>query len=172
MRLLHGGGFQARYQEIARLIPSGVTMIDLCCGDAYLYRKYLAGRVDYLGIDNNSIFINWLKRRGINCRRLDVMRDDIGQADYLVLQASLHQFIPNHRELLIKALRAAKKRVIISEPKYNLADHPNFLIRTAAQILTSRHRFSRDAIVDLYLELGITKIIELDREIIGIAEKN
>ena len=44
MLALYGRHYFARYRAIADLIPAGSSVLDLCCGPAILYSRYLRNK--------------------------------------------------------------------------------------------------------------------------------
>lgn len=134
MRALYGRGFDARYRAVAELIEPGSEVFELCAGDAYLYQRYLRHKaVRYAGGDINATFVRHALRQGIPLRHFDAGRDPIPVADYVVLQASLYQFIPNHIRLIQSMLSAARRSLIIAEPVVNLSTSSSAAIRWLAQ---------------------------------------
>jgi ubiquinone/menaquinone biosynthesis C-methylase UbiE len=64
MLLLYGRHYTSRYRAIAELVPVGSSVLDLCCGPALLYHRYLRTKdVQYTGLDINANFIARLLRR-------------------------------------------------------------------------------------------------------------
>ena len=134
MRALYGRGFDERYRAIAELIEPGSEVFEVCAGDGYLYRRYLRPkRVRYSGGDINEAFLRHARRSGVAIHRLDALRDPIPVADYIVIQASLYQFIPNHVQLIESLLGAARRSLIVAEPIVNLSTSSSPLIRWLAQ---------------------------------------
>ncbi len=123
MLALYGRHYSARYRSIAALIPDGSSVVDLCCGPGVLYHRYLHRRgVHYTGLDINDGFVAHVHRRGGQAIVWN-LRDDqpLPAADFLVLQASLYQFLPDPAPLVRRMLAAASQQVIISEPIRNLS---------------------------------------------------
>jgi Methionine biosynthesis protein MetW len=138
IRLLYGRAFDARYQAISDLIADGSEVFEACAGDGYLYRRYLRQRpVSYRGGDVNEGFIAHAKRRNIPMARVDILEGEIPEADIVILQGSLYQFMPNHAVVVDKLLRAARRSLIISEPVRNLARNAPKAIAWFAQRSTS-----------------------------------
>jgi len=138
IRLLYGRRFEARYQAISDLIADGSEVFEACAGDGYLYSRYLSSRpVSYRGGDVNEGFIAHAKRRKIPMERVDILDGDIPEADIVLLQGSLHQFMPNHAFVVDKLLRAARRSLIISEPVRNLASNAPKAIAWIAQRSTN-----------------------------------
>jgi hypothetical protein len=138
MRLLYGRAFQARYACLSELIPAEYDVFEACAGDAYLYRHYLAPRgVRYRGADLNAGFVDFATKRGIPIQRLDILNDPVPSADVVLLQASLYQFMPEHRLVVDKLLAAARRMLIIAEPVRNLASDAPRVIRWLAQRATN-----------------------------------
>jgi len=148
IRLLYRWHYNSRYRAAAEHIPLGASVVDLCAGDCALYRYALQAKgVNYLACDFNEIFLQWAKGNGIATRRLDLRLEEIPSADYVVMMGSLNQFIPNEGEIVEKMMRAAGKKVIITEPVRNLWQSPFPPARWAARWFTSigsetfEHRF-------------------------------
>jgi trans-aconitate methyltransferase len=181
MRLLYGRYFKARYQSIAALIPPGAEIIEVCSGDCRLYQKFLRKKeVDYLGLDYSPQFIKYAHQRGIKAAQFDVRTQSIPPADFLIMHASLYQFIPDEKMVLEKLLASSKKKVIIAEPIRNLSDSRLVLIAQASRHLTktvpgqSRNtgkRFSSENLFNLfhaYNEFERCFRIPGGREMIGV----
>jgi len=122
MILLYGRHYAGRYRAIADLIPAHSSVLDLCCGPAVLYHRYLSQKsVRYTGLDLSPAFIENLKRRGVNGQVWDLQREAaLPETDYVVMQASLYQFLPNPQPVVDRMLRAARKQVIFAEPIRNI----------------------------------------------------
>ena len=139
MGVLYGRHYRARYRVIADLIPPFASVLELCCGPAILYDKYLREKaVEYRGIDINDRFIRDLARRGIRGDLWD-LRDmqAFPGADYIIMQASLYHFLPNASVMIDRMLDAARKQVIIAEPIVNLASAKMPIIAYVARTLTN-----------------------------------
>lgn len=123
MIALYGRHYPLRYRAVADLIPPESSVLDLCCGPAVLYERYLRQKsVNYTGLDINAAFVNRLSRRGVRAMVWDVREDAaLPPADYVVMQASLYHFLPDPLPVLSRMMEAARKRVIIAEPVRNLA---------------------------------------------------
>ncbi len=124
MRVLYGRHYAARMQAVANQVPGGATVLECCCGPGTLYLRHLRGRTSgYMGIDVNQRFVDRLRRRGVDARRLDLAAEgvELPPADVVILQASLYQFLPHAERILERMLAAAGERVIVSEPVRNLA---------------------------------------------------
>ena len=133
MRFLYGRNYEARLRSVGEEIPDGVEVLDVCCGDCALYTRALRGRVSYTGIDINPSFLENARKRSIKVLPLDVRIDNLPRSDYVVMQASLYQFIPLHKQLVDKLLYSASRKVIISEPVRNLSDSSNPIISFIAR---------------------------------------
>jgi ubiquinone/menaquinone biosynthesis C-methylase UbiE len=58
---------------IADLIPCEAKVVDVCCGDCYIYLNFLKKKnVKYLGLDINQAFVNAAKRKGISVELFDL----------------------------------------------------------------------------------------------------
>lgn len=121
MFVLYGRHYFSRCRVIADLIPANVSVLELCCGPADLYRRYLKPKnVQYKGLDINPRFVEPLGELG---RLLDLKdQSPLPAADYVLMQASLYHFLPDPSPVVDRMLSAARKQVIIAEPIRNLAD--------------------------------------------------
>lgn len=127
MRLLYGRrGYEGRYEELTKWIPAGASVFEACAGDCRLYLKYLRQLgVDYRAGDFNEVFVKHGRRQGVAIDRFDLRNDPIPKADVVLIQASLYQFLPGCREVLLRLAAAAAKRLIVVEPIRNLASSDN-----------------------------------------------
>jgi ubiquinone/menaquinone biosynthesis C-methylase UbiE len=76
MLALYGRHYGSRYRAIAELVPNGSSVLDLCCGPALLYHRYLRQKlVRYTGLDVNTDFIDRLTRRGASGQVWDLRSD-------------------------------------------------------------------------------------------------
>ncbi|WP_280386480.1 class I SAM-dependent methyltransferase [Nocardia wallacei] len=158
MRGLYGRHYGARYRAVAEQIPDGADVVDVCCGPATLYTRYLRGRSgSYTGLDLNAGFIARLNAAGGRGTVWNVHSDAaLPPADYLVMQASLYHFLPEPAPIVERMLAAARKQVIISEPIRNLATSDNRVLAAIARRYTNagegaqRHRFTEATLDDLF----------------------
>jgi SAM-dependent methyltransferase len=136
MRLLYGRHYAARYEAIAARIPVGSSVLDVCCGPAVLYHRYLKAKsVRYTGVDINERFV---RRLGGNGLRRDLLADDspLPVHDYVVMQASLYHFLPEPGRVVDMLLAAARSLVIVTEPVRNLADSDVKMVAMLGRRLT------------------------------------
>jgi len=152
MRVLYGSGYKDRSEALATLIPKGSSVVDLCCGPATLYFRYLRPRdVSYTGLDINRRFVERLSRMGPDKRPRansqesprvtgivwDVATDvSLPEADYVIMQSSLYHFLPDPNPIVDRMLAAAHKGVILTEPVRNLAQSKNPSVARLARKLT------------------------------------
>ena len=157
---LYGRHYFSRYSAVADLIPYESSVLDLCCGPAVLYRRYLRHKwVNYMGLDINEKFIKKTIRIGARGRVWDVRRDEpLPAADYVIMQASLYHFLPDPAPVLTRMLQAARKQVVIAEPIRNLAQAKLPVLASLARLLTDpgvgaqTQRFSERALDDLFTD--------------------
>jgi SAM-dependent methyltransferase len=124
MLLLYRQHYASRYRVIAQLIPAGATVLDVCCGPAVLYTRYLKDkRVSYTGFDINDKFVAAGRAKGIAMIHGDVAAvSEFPKADLVVMQAGLYHFLPDRVSSVVgKMLKAAKQTVIVAEPVRNLS---------------------------------------------------
>lgn len=181
MRQLYGRDFKIRYEAIAKLIPNGANVLEVCMGDAYLYRKYLSGKkLQYLGMDMNETFVNYAVKQNIPVKVCNLLKDEIPKTDYIIMQASLYQFLPNEKMILQKLLDAAGKMLIIAEPVQNLADSKNplvaFVAKRAANPGTGHavKRFNQKTLLECFKSFNEFRedlLIDAGKEMIGVFMK-
>jgi SAM-dependent methyltransferase len=138
MLALYGRHYASRYRAIAELVPNGSSVLDLCCGPALLYHRYLRHKlVRYTGLDVNAEFIDRLTRRGASGQVWDLRSEKaLPEADYVIMQASLYHFLPDPSPIMDRMLRAARRQVIVSEPVRNLSSSNSRLLALVGKLLT------------------------------------
>ena len=136
MRALYRQGFHALYAAVARHVPPGARVADVCAGPGTLWHECLREKgADYLALDFNGHFVMSARRRGARARWFDLRREPVPEADVVVLGSSLYHFRPREDELLARLLAAARRKVIVSEPVVNVASQgPRWLRRVAARL--------------------------------------
>ena len=177
MRGLYGRHYSTRCAKIAELIPPRSTVLDLCCGPAVLYWRYLLQKeVLYTGLDGSAQFVNALVKEKIPAICCDLRGDTtLPHADYVVMQASLYHFLPDVRCLLDRMLQAAREKVIVAEPIRNLATaRIPFLSPIAAHLSGptdkgSTSRFTEESLDQLFL--GYSRTVIQSFKIAGDREK-
>jgi len=139
MIVLYGRHYPARYRALADLIPLSSSILDLCCGPAVLYDRYLRHKaVTYTGLDINAKFIERLNARGGRGLVWDLRSPEaLPAADYVIMQASLYHFLPDATDIVDRMLRAARIQVVISEPIRNLASSKSRVLATVGQRFTN-----------------------------------
>ncbi|HSO76701.1 MAG TPA: methionine biosynthesis protein MetW [Blastocatellia bacterium] len=158
MIALYGRHYGSRYRAIADLIPRGSNVLDLCCGPALLYHRYLRHKsVQYTGLDVNAKFIEQLTSRGAGGQIWDLRNETpLPQADYVVMQGSLFHFLPNAAVVVDRMLRAARKQVVVAEPIRNMASSKVRLLALAGKLFTNPgvgnhlHRFDEASLDQLF----------------------
>lgn len=172
MKLLYGAEFEARYLNVLSHIEPGWTVLDVCCGDCYLYH-FLRDRNAYTGVDVNPRFVAWAEKSGIQTICFDVRQQDWPEVDCVVMLGSLYHFIPDQKVILKKGLKTAKKRFIVSEPIDNLAQRSAWLSRLSSVMINpgkswSNERFTQETLTLAFQDSGCTRILENGRELVGI----
>jgi SAM-dependent methyltransferase len=137
--MLYGRHYSSRFRAVADLIANDSSVLDLCCGPARLYHRYLKRkRVGYTGVDVNRKFIERLRESGAKGEVFDLREPRaLPQADYVVMQASLYHFLPDARPIVDRMIDAAIRQVIIAEPVRNLATSNSGLLRFFGRALTN-----------------------------------
>jgi hypothetical protein len=181
LRLLYGRYFSARYEAVAAEVPAGSQVVDVCAGDGYLYLNYLCAKpVQYQALDISPHLVHWMQQHGIQARQFDVWQEAVPAADVVIMQASLYQFLPDAAPVVEKLLRAARQRVIITEPVRNIASSDNPALRSIGRHWTrpetgggvyQADRFDRVSLAALFRQIpAFERCSELPggREMMGI----
>ena len=166
MRALYGVHYEARSRAVAALIPARSSVLDLCCGPGILYRRHLRSKaIDYTGLDINPGFIKRTCEHGGRGIVWDLHSNrPLPKADTVLMQASLYQFLPDPSDILRRMCRAARERVIVSEPVRNLSDAGIPLLSSYARRHTdagqgvSPRRFNEETLDELFRSLGMEPI--------------
>lgn len=123
MKMSYGDQFSRRYEKLNSYIPEGSQVFEVCMGDAFFYRKYLAKKnIRYSCGDINPVFVEAARKDNIDARLLNVFTDEIPKADIILMHASLSYFMPLEASIVLKLLAAADKKVIIAESIDNLSN--------------------------------------------------
>lgn len=180
MRLLYGRHFHARYEALASEIPAQAEVIDLCAGDAYLYRHFLRKKgVSYLGLELSPQFVVAGKAQGVPMQEFNVWSERIPAAEVVIMQASLYQFLPNAEAVVQKMLVAAQRKVIIAEPIRNLSEEDSWLGKISRALTRPRkedkaysgQRFNEASLRKLFRSFAAFErefLIPGGREMIGV----
>lgn len=181
MRLEYGRYFRARYEAIARLIPEGSRVVDVCAGDCLLYLEHLKQKgVDYIGLDVSRAMIRWAVRRGVDARVFNFWEEELPRADIVLMQSSLYQFAPQTEWAVGKLLSAARQHVIITEGVHNVTNSSIPLVGRLAGFLTrpagrkasyTGERFNEKTLTELFESCGGLEssfLIPGGRELVGI----
>jgi trans-aconitate methyltransferase len=158
MMALYGRHYASRYRAVADLISEGSAVLDLCCGPAVLFNRYLKDKsVSYTGLDVNRKFVERLARKGARAEVWDLREDrPLPTADYVVMQASLYHFLPDARPVVDRMIEAATRQVIIAEPVRNLATSDLRLLSKVARVFTDPgsghqpHRFTEKSLDEFF----------------------
>jgi len=158
--LLYGRHHRTRYRMIADLIPPGSSVVDLCCGPATLYHRFLrAKNVRYTGLDVSPSFVDALNKHGGHGILWDLRSDQpLPRADYVIIQGALYFFLPDPSPLIDRMLAAADKELIIAEAIRNLSSSTIPGVSNLAKRLagsaegTDSVRFSEETLDQLFAD--------------------
>ena len=181
MRMLYGKHYESRYTAIAKIIPDGSVVTEVCAGHGYLYSNHLKKKnIKYLGLDINPVFVSHAQKEGIPFQMHDLIADAIPASAYIVIQGSLCQFIPGEETIMRKLLAATGTALIIAEPVRNLSSSSNPLIAFIAKRSANAgkghntQRFNEKTLLDFfkkYKEFSEVQEIDGGRELIGVFRK-
>ena len=147
VRCLYGPAYEDRYRPVADEIPSHAEVLDICCGDFQIYKKYLKQRqIRYTGLDKSKAFARCAGKSGIPFIQGDVTREKIPRSDYILLMGSLYQFYDESGPLLRTLLKAANQKLIVTEDLKSLGRRENLFVSGCAQLMTgAKKRFSPES---------------------------
>lgn len=131
--ILYRGRPRDRFRHVAEEIPPGSSVLDLCAGTAMLYRELRKRAVQYMAMDINPILVNSLKRKGVHAVCADILKTDLPNADFVIMNSSLYHFWPNIEFIVRKMLASANKMVIILEPIQSTTHSRLFLLSCFAK---------------------------------------
>ena len=165
MRVLYGRGYGDRDRALAQLIPEGSSVLDLCCGPATLFSRYLKQkRVRYTGLDINAGFVARLLSNGGVGIVWNLEEDrPLPRAEYVIMQASLYHFLPTASPVVERMLAAAERQVLIAEPIRNVVDSRLAIVAALARKFANPgtgdqpHRFDEarlDGLLEIYRQRG------------------
>lgn len=163
---LYGKDFYSRYETISKLLPDSVSVADICCGDCFIYEFLKKKNIDYLGLDLNPKFVKHALKKGIKAELFNIYNSNVPASDYVIMQGSLYQFMPNHRMVIDKMFFAARRGIIISEPVKHMASSPNQLKAFLSNMVTRVNgnsfpaRFSKPELLGLFRDYNANKIEE------------
>jgi hypothetical protein len=165
MRVLYGRAYNDRDRALAELIPDGCSVLDLCCGPATLYCRYLKHkRVSYTGLDINARFVARVSASGGVGLLWNLAEErPLPQAEYVIMQASLYHFLPDASSVVERMLAAAERQVLIAEPIRNVLNSRLPILAGLARKFTNPgtgdqlHRFDEarlDGLLEIYRQRG------------------
>lgn len=169
MRMLYGSFYETRYTHLQKLIPDGCQLLELCMGDLYFYEQYLQKKkIQYSCADVNPVFVKSAQAKNIDTRLLDMLKDDIPQSDYILIQGALYHSIPDQSAFIKKLLNCTNKQLIISESTKNVSNSGIGLISylgvffSKAKAGQSRIKFTKEMLKETFsgFEKNIVQWIE------------
>ena len=171
LRLLYGDDLARRERIVRRLIPAGAVVVDVACGDAGIARRLKGAR--YVGVDVSPVFVDALRRRGLEAHLLDVAKTPPPTGDVVLLLGALYQFLPDADPVVERLRRAARRHVVLAEPYRNLAQSRNPLVAALARCATnpgvdsSTKRFDEVSLRALLARHGAVEIVDTGRELVA-----
>ena len=182
MKKLYGSFYKSRYTNLAKVIPEGCQLLELCMGDLYFYEHYLKNKnINYSCGDVNDVFVNAAKAKKINSTLIDIIKDEIPKSDYILIQGGITYSIPQHVEVIKKALSSSNKQLIISENTQNVSNSNSKLVSSLATFLSkakagqSKIKFTKETLKEAFsgVEKNIVQWIEPtdSRETIIVLQK-
>lgn len=154
-------------QAVVKWIPKGAQVVEVAAGTGRFYRHALAGHVgNYLAIDINPPFVNYLKKQGIDATVADIRTDAVPPADVVIIISAFYHFKEMAPAILDKLLAAARDRLIILEPVVRQMILPNWRHRLRAALVNIGegpiyHRYQKEELEVLCRAHGTLEYSEL-----------
>jgi len=124
------------WDAVSALIPDNTSVSEVGAGTGLFYREYLHGRpLRYAATDINPTFVRFLNRQGIDASIMDLRVQQPRAADTVLMLQVLYNFGEFAGEVLSKALRSARRQVIIVEPTGNSLDRRDLRNRVKAWLV-------------------------------------
>jgi len=154
-----------RFEIITKLIKKEITtstIVDVGCGFAEYYNYLLTNKkkpMKYVGIDCESYMIKVSKRRFPynDFKQLDILQDDLVQADYYIASGTFNLMTPREIEIVISKCYFISNKGLI----FNFLKDITFTDVTKNDILNICIKLSSNIIVkDHYLENDFTVFLK------------
>lgn len=116
LQVFHVGSWDKRYQLMADLVGKNKKVLDVGSGTGIL-SKFLDQSCKYTGIEQNTKFVNFAKKRNLNIIYGNIFDINFPKSDVVVISDILHHVIPNHEKLIEKSLKSAPV-LVICEPNH------------------------------------------------------
>lgn len=137
MKCLYRDDYKTKFFQIAKEVPEGSSVVDICAGDGALFKECLKEKhVTYLALDSSPQMVAECERQGLKSQLFDCWSDVIPPGDVIVMSSSLYQFLPECEQILSRMLNAARHKVIITEPIHNLSNSAVPLLSRLSKFLT------------------------------------
>lgn len=130
MQLLYKGQYHERYTKITPLLKAK-TITELCFGDIIIADFCKKNKIEWVGYDVNSPFVNNAKKNNFNAIQQDILKvEQFEKADICLMIGSLYHF---HQSLdvLFKKMFDCAPVLIISEPIKNLTQSKGIIGKLA-----------------------------------------
>jgi SAM-dependent methyltransferase len=167
MWLFYGSRLSQRFDSVAQLIPSGSSVIDLCCGDGAFYFDHLSQKnVDYSGVDLSRSLTKRLLSKGISVKIGSLLEFLEGnppaeKKDFCTLLGALYHFGEKDSPRVLERMTLQGKKCVLLEPIQNLSTHSTPLLRAVGAISThvpgteSHFRFTQESLLQCIRSSGI-----------------
>lgn len=189
LKILHGNYLKKRYSLISKMIGKNKKVLELGSGTSLIY-PYLDKSVEYGGWDLNKIFINDLRKKGLNVKLKSIFdyKDYPKEIDVILIVDLLHHIVPKHEEF-IKKIKNKAKMIIIAEPfnsESNFIDSlyssKNFIINKIMKFINNLigdddginnadalfdWNHNKESLKSMFKKMGAKKIICLGNDLIA-----
>ena len=170
MRIRFGKEFFLRMQRISDILPENITILELCCGPALLYKYFLKSRnINYIGFDDNRYFVKVGLKLGADIRECFIDENTIlPKSDYVIIQSSLYQFPLDKVYNIIDNVLLNCNNLIISESVKNWGNSNNIIIKKLGLYFTKSmntvhyFRYTRQNLRELLCNKYNAKLLHSD----------
>ncbi len=186
MNILYFGKYKTRFDHIINQLsgfPPNTNILELCFGDTVIAEYCKKAGYNWRGIDINTGFVLFSKKRGYDAYLEDLtIIDRLPKADACIMMGSLYHFHPNEFSLLQKILNSCDL-LILSEPVVNLSSTPGiigFLSRKATSVGKGDEafRFKKSSLLQMLkrnsepLNYETLLIEDLGKDLLIVIKKN
>lgn len=129
MNVLYTSGYKQRFEQVERVIENykPKSVLELCFGDIFIAEYCKSKNISWVGIDSNTNFVSYAKRKGFDGRCIDLLSlSKLPKADVCIIIGSLYHF-HNDVNLFLSRMLEMSDTLIISEPIKNLSDQKGLI---------------------------------------------
>ena len=107
--------FIADYAAMSKEVK-GNSILSLGCGTGRVEKALLNSGYKVKGLDINDTALAMAKKKGLEVKKADLEREDITESADTVIGLHILEHLDNPKDVVAKAMKAAKKRVVFIAP--------------------------------------------------------